>query len=128
MTNFKTLLLLDALLFPVLDWTFPASSERRLQDSAVLGAAASADDNDDSGQEQFAAAAPAPLAAAGAYDEASLDKLMELRVTCKHCPFVLCIVGTRLIPLCIAFIQIGYEWPVRQEGPCFEQGCCSFDL
>ncbi len=45
---------------------------------------------------------------------------------CKHCPFVLCIFGMCLILLCIAFIQIGYEWPVRQEGPCFEQGHCSF--
>jgi hypothetical protein len=50
-----------------------------------------------------------------------------LRLICKHCPFVLCIFGTCLILLCIAFIQIGYEWPVRHESPCFEQVHHSFD-
>jgi len=43
-----------------------------------------------------------------------------LRLTCKHCPFVH--IGARLILLCIAFIQSGHAWSVRQEGPCFEQG------
>jgi hypothetical protein len=32
-----------------------------------------------------------------------------------------------LILLRIAFIQIGYAWPVRQESQCFEQGHRSFD-
>ncbi len=29
--------------------------------------------------------------------------------------------------LCIAFKQGGYEWPVRQEGPCIEQEYGSID-
>ena len=51
--------------------------------------------------------------------------LWMLRLTCKHCPFVH--IGARLILLCIAFIQSGHAWSVRQEGPCFEQGYRSFD-
>ncbi len=70
LTNFNTLLLLleIALLFPDFDWSphSPRTAfEGRLQDSAVLGAAAPADDDDDSCQKQSAAAAPAPATAAG---------------------------------------------------------------
>ena len=36
-------------------------------------------------------------------------------------------IGARLILLCIAFIQSGHAWSVRQEGPCFEQEYRSFD-
>ncbi len=99
---------------------------------ADLSAAAPGDYDDNSCQEQSAAAAPAPAAAAGAAAGLNMTKpvwinLWILRWTCKHCPFVLCIFDVCLILLCIAFIQIGYEWPIQQESPCFEQRLSSFN-
>ncbi len=48
------------------DWSPPAAVKDRLQDGAVLCAAAPADYDDNSSQEQSAAAAPAPAATAAA--------------------------------------------------------------
>ncbi len=75
LTNFNTLLLLEiALLFQDFYWSPPTAFEGRLQDSAVLSAAAPADDDDNSGQKQSAAAAPGPATAAGLLQvEAGLD-------------------------------------------------------